>query len=89
MPAGLTNVAAIAAGYGHSLAIVVQPPTLSIACSGANAVLTWNNGTLLSATNVTGPYTPVPGNPSSPYTVTPTGLRQFFRVVAGSLARLQ
>jgi len=72
---------AVAAGYAHSLAIVVQPPTLSIARSGANVVLTWNNGALFSSTNMTGPYTPVTGSPSSPYTVTPTEPGGFFRVV--------
>jgi hypothetical protein len=53
-------------------------PTLSIARSGANVVLTWNGGTLLSATNVTGPYSPVTGA-TSPYTTAPSPADRFFR----------
>lgn len=53
--------------------------TFTVARSGANLVLTWNVGTLLSATNVVGPYTPVAGA-TSPYTAPTTGSQQFFRV---------
>ncbi|HEV2437737.1 MAG TPA: hypothetical protein VG077_17215 [Verrucomicrobiae bacterium] len=48
--------------------------------SAGNLVLSWLQGTLLSSTNVSGPYTPVAGNPSSPYTVPRTAPKQFFRV---------
>ena len=48
--------------------------------SAGNLVLSWPQGTLLSSTNVQGPYTPVAGNPSSPYTVPKTAPRQFYRV---------
>lgn len=41
-------------------------------------ILTWPNGTLLSADEVNGTYTPVPGA-TSPYTNAITGNRKFFR----------
>ena len=46
---------------------------------GANQVtITWPGGTLQSATSVSGPYTDVPGNPTSPLTITPT-VNTFYR----------
>ncbi len=42
--------------------------------------LSWPNGTLQWADDLTGPWTAVPGSPPSPYTMTPTGARKFFRV---------
>jgi hypothetical protein len=53
-------------------------PTLSVTKSGANAVLSWSWGTLLGATNVTGPWTPV--STVSSYTTSMTDPRHFFRV---------
>jgi hypothetical protein len=47
--------------------------------SAGNLVLSWPQGTLLSSTNVAGPYLPVAGA-SSPYTVSKTTPKQFFRV---------
>jgi hypothetical protein len=47
--------------------------------SAGNLVLSWPVGTLVSSTNVQGPYTPVAGA-SSPYTVSKTAPRQFYRV---------
>ena len=41
--------------------------------------LTWNMGTLVSSTNVAGPYTPVSGA-TSPYTMPLTGASQFYRI---------
>jgi hypothetical protein len=35
---------------------------------------------LLQAPAPTGPWSPVPGNPASPYTVPPLGTMQFYRV---------
>ena len=51
-------------------------PTLSIARSGANIVVTFT-GTLQSAPVITGPYTNVPT--ASPYNTTATGAVRFFR----------
>jgi len=51
--------------------------TISIARNNSNLVITYS-GTLLSAPSVTGPYTAVSGA-SSPYTVSPTGSKAFYR----------
>ena len=48
--------------------------------SAGNLVLSWPQGTLVSSANVTGPYTPVAGSPTSPYIVPKTAPRQFYRV---------
>lgn len=47
--------------------------------SAGNLVLSWPEGTLLSSTNVQGPYNPV-GGATSPYTNSLTGPRMFYRV---------
>ena len=52
---------------------------VSIQQVGTKIVLSWPTGTLLEATNVTGPW--VTNNATSPYTNTPTGLRKFYRVI--------
>ncbi|MBI3850428.1 MAG: hypothetical protein HY298_09085 [Verrucomicrobia bacterium] len=55
-------------------------PTLAIARSGGNVVLTWwGGGVLQSAPAVTGPFTDIPGS-TSPYTNAPSGTAQFFRI---------
>ena len=56
----------------------VPPVTLGFQFSGGSLTLSWPNGTLLQATNVTGPW--VTNNAPSPLTVTPTGPRMFYRV---------
>jgi hypothetical protein len=56
-------------------------PTLSIARSGSNIVLTWQGGTLLQSSSVTGPWAPVNGA-TSPDTIPTTSGSQFYRVQA-------
>jgi hypothetical protein len=56
------------------------PDSLTIRQSGGNVILTWPYGMLLQAPAPTGPWSPVPGNPASPYTVPPLGTMQFYRV---------
>jgi len=41
--------------------------------------LKWSSGTLLQATSVSGPWTPVTGA-TSPYVTSPTGPQKFFKV---------
>jgi hypothetical protein len=53
--------------------------TLNIQRLGGNLVLTWSPGTLQSAANVNGPYADVSAA-TSPYSVPPSGNRQFYRV---------
>ena len=47
--------------------------------SGAASQINWTLGTLLSSTNVAGPYTPVPGA-TSPFTMPLNGKYQFYRI---------
>jgi hypothetical protein len=57
-----------------------EPINITFSRSGSSLQLTWPYGTLLQATNVTGPWT-VNGNALPPsYTVTPTGPQMFYRV---------
>jgi hypothetical protein len=69
----------VLAGAANMNALVIREiPTLSIAKSGSELVLTWSGGTLLQTTNLLGPWTP--STNSSPYTFTPTGPRMFYGV---------
>jgi hypothetical protein len=57
----------------------VLPGSLTIEVSGAQVEVDWTNGTLQHAPSVTGPWTDVPGNPTSPYLVAPAGEAMFYR----------
>jgi len=64
--------------------LVVKPATLadlpiSIERAGTDLRLTWSVGTLLSADDVNGPWSPVAGA-SSPWVVTPNSPRKFYRL---------
>ena len=64
--------------------VASQPPVetkLSFRSIGSSLVLTWSQGTLQTADEVHGAWRPV-GNAASPYTVTPAGSKQFFRLHA-------
>jgi len=54
-------------------------PNLSITRSGANVVISWPYGTLFQADNITGPWTAVSGNPTSPFTTSPSSAKKFYR----------
>jgi hypothetical protein len=57
-----------------------EPINVVISRSGSSVQLTWPYGTLLQATNLTGPWA-VNRNASPPsYTITPTGPQMFYRV---------
>jgi hypothetical protein len=58
---------------------VTQPGPLSATWVGNQLQISWPNGTLQSSPNANGPYVDVPGNPSSPYPVNPTGPGTFYR----------
>lgn len=76
-----TNVAgALLTFSARTPLLVFEPPTLS----GNQLTLRWSGtGRLQEAPEVTGPWTDVPGNPASPYTVATTpGARKFFRLVS-------
>ena len=61
--------------------IAVSPAeTLSvISAAGAQAQLSWDYGTLQTATNVAGPYSDIPGT-ASPFTISPANAQQFYRI---------
>jgi hypothetical protein len=64
----------------QSFTVVVHPrPTVTAQFSGGQLQLTWPRGILQQADNVTGPYTDVQ-SVASPYVITPTGLRKFYRI---------
>ncbi|MGB7746901.1 MAG: hypothetical protein WBN75_06395 [Verrucomicrobiia bacterium] len=51
---------------------------LNLQNSGGNMVLTWQSGTLLESTNLTGPW--VTNNAASPYTFAPTAAQKFYQL---------
>ena len=65
---------------GNMNALVVRqaPVVLSIQTVGSNLQLAWPVGTLLQAPSVTGPWTT--NSATSPYTFTPSGPQEFYRV---------
>jgi hypothetical protein len=62
-------------------AVVSSSPTVSIAHSGTNVVLTWSAGTLQQSTNSLAGYADVSGA-TSPYTNAIQGAQQYFRIKA-------
>lgn len=64
----------------YSMTVLTFAPSeqLNLHSSGANLSLKWQQGTLLTATNVTGPW--VTNLTVSPYTVFPTNAQMFYKV---------
>jgi hypothetical protein len=62
----------------RSLAALTPPPVASRVVSGNQLVLTWSWGTLLQASNLLGPWTPVQA--ASPYTNSQPAAQQYFRI---------
>jgi fibronectin type 3 domain-containing protein len=62
----------------RSVAGFTPPSPTSQLAGGNQLVLSWSWGTLLQATNLLGPWTPVSAAP--PYTNNQTGAQQFFRI---------
>jgi hypothetical protein len=56
----------------------VPAVTLGLQFTNGSLTLSWPTGTLLQATNLTGPWTT--NNAPSPFTVTPAGPGMFYRV---------
>lgn len=54
-------------------------PNVTATYSGSHLILNWPAGTLLEATNVTGPWTT--NSAASPYTNAPTAPQQFYRLL--------
>jgi hypothetical protein len=75
----VTNYLGSATSSAATLTVV--PPsvvTLTNHFSGGNLTLSWSQGSLLEATNLSGPWVTNPA--ASPYTVPPTNPMTFFRV---------
>lgn len=53
---------------------------LRVVISGGSLILTWPEGKLLESTTADGPFSLVPANPVSPYTVSPSANQKFYRV---------
>lgn len=64
--------------FGYSEPVGGQAPSLTIARSGSELVVTWTSGALEGAPAVNGPWTAVAGA-SSPYSTTPAGAAMFYR----------
>jgi hypothetical protein len=62
----------------RNLAALTPPSLTNRVVSGNQIVLTWSWGTLLQATNLTGPWTAIQA--ASPYTNSQTASQQFFRI---------
>lgn len=56
-----------------------QPGPLAIQQVGDQLQIQWSDGVLQNAPTAEGPFTDVPGNPTSPYPVTPSGAAMFYR----------
>jgi hypothetical protein len=76
-----TDAAYVPTGTGPAeSALVNSGPALSIAVNGSGAPVITYTGTLVSAPNVNGPYTPVPGASGGSYTVDVTkATQQYYR----------
>jgi hypothetical protein len=78
----VSNIFGLSATSTRTDAVVVTAPapvTVYLTPSGANLQLTWSSGTLLEATNVTGPWV-TNLTATSPFVVSPTNAQMFFRV---------
>jgi hypothetical protein len=64
----------------YSTALLGAPLTLNCQPSGAGVVLSWSHGTLVQATNLSGPWTPVTGAAPPSFAVKPPAGQTFFRV---------
>jgi hypothetical protein len=64
----------------YSITVLTFAPSgqVNLQPSGTNLLLTWQQGPLLQATNVTGPW--VTNFATSPYTVFPTNAQMFYRL---------
>jgi len=73
------EVAAIYTAGINNKSFTTVPDSFYMVQYGGSLKIYWNIGVLQSSTSVTGPYTDVTGA-TSPYPVSPTGDRRFFKV---------
>ncbi len=70
---------ALSSNSVYKIFLAAMSELITTTNSAGNLVLSWPEGTLLSSTNVQGPYSVVVGA-TSPYTVSKTTPQQFYRV---------
>ena len=75
-----TDTGGLSGTATFTINVLAVTPTLSLGRSGSNLVITWTNGLLLEASNLTGPWTT--NAASSPYVVVPSSARHFYRTLA-------
>jgi hypothetical protein len=68
-----------AAGVSNHVSVASLPLSIAASVSGGQLKLVWTVGVLQEASNVTGPWTTVPGATTPVYTVPATGAREFYR----------
>jgi hypothetical protein len=78
-PYQASSIYAAAHSSGESFD-VYGPVKVSVNYVGTNVDVSWQAGTLLQSTKVTGAYTPVPGATAPFYRTSPTNSATFFRV---------
>jgi len=71
-------------GYNSTVPVAytrveVPPGPLSIGMTGGQIEIRWTDGVLQQTSSLTGQWSDVPGNPTSPYTTTPSGSGMFYR----------
>jgi hypothetical protein len=66
-------------GNVNGITFAPPPANLAVQLIGGQVRVTWSNGVLQSADNVTGPYSDV-GGASSPYVTNPTAAKKFYRI---------
>jgi hypothetical protein len=79
----VTNAAYTPTAFGppETSSSPITQPVLSYSLTNGGLQLSWTgSGTLQSADDVTGPYTPVPGAGLSPVTISFDRPRRFFRL---------
>ena len=64
---------------GHYKAGTLTPRLTIVPAAGGNVTISWPYGTLFQADEATGPWTAVPGNPTSPLTTSAGATRKFYR----------
>jgi large repetitive protein len=74
-----TSIGACSSAPATVTVTVLPPEIISSQFSNGNLVLDWPFGTLQSATDITGPWSDVVGA-TPPYTNTPSGPQEFFRI---------
>jgi hypothetical protein len=81
-PTAATNLVPISGSVLKAYVPLAQPRFNPPTRSGNQVIISWTGlGTLVESTDLnSGTWTPVPGNPSSPYPVTPTLPQKYYRI---------